>query len=114
VSWSKLFLKKKKAVQISECPVCMKNKYVEKGMDIYFTTSEEEPKDVLGSAIYEFILQPNGDLTIDWEGKEVVSLEKPPTGIRKIEPIGKPYNPAPIVEYEDKFGGCGNFRGCGM
>jgi len=106
--------KKKKAVQISECPVCMKNKYVEKGMDIYFTTSEEEPKDVLGSAIYEFILQPNGDLTIDWEGKEVVSLEKPPTGIRKIEPIGKPYNPAPIVEYEDKFGGCGNFRGCGM
>lgn len=66
-----------KKVGVHECPVCRKSEYLVNGFRVLFTNSEFEPVDVLGyDAIYEFILQPNGDLTSDWEGTLKVLLKE--------------------------------------
>ncbi len=64
----------KTAKNITECPVCRKSRYILKGMEVLFTTSEFEPTDVLGENVYEFILQPNGDLTTDWKGLDKIDI----------------------------------------
>jgi MoaA/NifB/PqqE/SkfB family radical SAM enzyme len=68
-----------KPLHIGECPVCRKSKYLINGMEVLFTTSEFEPTAYYGSqSIYEFILQPNGNLTSDWEGNSTVELDTKP------------------------------------
>ena len=82
-------------VNVGDCPVCRKSRYLYKGMEVYFTTSEFEPKDILGDEdVYELILQPNGDLTLDWEGKNIVGLG------REIKFV---------LDIEEGGGSCGNY-----
>jgi len=64
-----------KSTNIGECPVCRKSRYIVNGMEVIFTTSEFEPTEVLGDKVYEFILQPNGKLTTNWEGTDEVIMK---------------------------------------
>lgn len=67
-----------KALSDNSCPVCRKAQYLVSGMNVFFTNSVFEPMDILGdNVVYEFILQPNGDLTIDWNGNYRVTLIEP-------------------------------------
>jgi len=88
---------------IGECPVCRKSRYIVDGLDVIFTTSEFEPTDIIGDNIYEFVLQPNGDLTTNWSGTDVIDLI-PLTGSiprpKKTRKIGS----ADVIE--DQIGSC--------
>ena len=111
--------------QISECPVCLKTRYIINGMGVNFTTSEFEPKDVLGTNVYEVIMQPNGDLTIDWDGDIIVDLvddivskcdTKDLDDAFTVEKSKNVIDREPIDYYErtKRFSGCGfsMVRGC--
>jgi len=77
------------STNIGECPVCRKSRYIVNGMEVIFTTSEFEPTDVLGEQVYEFILQPNGKLTTNWEGTDEVVMGKIDS-IRDIAIVQRP------------------------
>lgn len=91
-----------KAKNIGECPVCRKSRYIMNGMEVLFTTSEFEPTDVLGENVYEFILQPNGDLSTDWEGNDTIDVFDSVETIKRGRPekVKRIYQPEPYV-------GCG-------
>lgn len=63
-----------KPTSIGECPVCRKSRYIMNGMEVLFTTSEFEPTDTFGDNVYEFILQPNGDISSDLEGNDTIDM----------------------------------------
>jgi|GEM_PF-5670213 len=108
-------LLKRKPKDISECPVCGKSRYLVDGMDVLFSTSEFEPSDILGTdRVYEFILQPNGNLTTDWEGEEIVLL-KPLTNKTASATVDKIVSITQMIQNKtDKtFNGCGiQIGGC--
>ena len=51
------------------CPVCFTRTYRILGMVTSFKYTVAEPSN-MASSVYELIAQPNGDLTIDWEGEK--------------------------------------------
>ena len=93
-------------ISIADCPVCRKSRYIVDGLDVLFTTSEFEPTDVLGDDVYEFILQPNGDITTNWEGTDVIDLS--PSAARRPK---KTKSVSDTVSHT--FGGCGFIISCG-
>jgi len=97
--------------QVSECPVCLKTRYIIKGMEVNFTTSEFEPKDILKDDIYEVILQPDGILTSDWEGEKEISFV-PEVMFRKS--VSRPAK-TKSIKTPPTFEGCGfgMMNGCG-
>ena len=103
---------------IGECPVCRKSRYIVDGLDVIFTTSEFEPKDILGDNIYEFVLQPNGDLTTNWEGTDVIDLMPPvkqerPKKTKSITDVLKEHKEVkiPVKAPTETFSSCGSSSG---
>lgn len=56
------------------CPVCRTKAQKIKGIDVLWKASLEEPSKELGT-IYELIINQNGDVTKDWEGKLKVNYK---------------------------------------
>lgn len=81
---------------ISECPVCRREQILLQGMIVTVAYSLAEPSNELGG-VYELILQPDGYITSDWEGKHRVALRP-----RKMKLGGEAVRGG---------GGCGG-RGC--
>jgi MoaA/NifB/PqqE/SkfB family radical SAM enzyme len=68
-----------KAGSVSSCPVCITNTYYIKGVKVKFHSSAYEPTESKAfdlNEVYELILQPNGDLTRDWESKKIILKRK--------------------------------------
>lgn len=64
-----------KPISESNCPVCRTTTYLVSGMKIRFHSSDYEPtesKQFDKNEVYEVILQPNGNLTRDWEGEKIL------------------------------------------
>ena len=99
-----------KSSDVADCPVCRKSRYILKGMEVLFTTSEFEPTEILGDKVYEFILQPNADLTTDWEGNDVIDVLDSVEAIRK----GRGTAPRPKKTKTTQNNGFGaRFSSCG-
>ena len=64
-----------KSIYSYDCPVCRTRSQIINGMKVTWKSSTFEPSNDLKD-IYEFILQPNGKLTIDWAGESEISLNK--------------------------------------
>lgn len=102
----------------SSCPVCVNKTFIVNGMSIKFHHSSNEPtesKSFSKDETYELILNGNGTLARDWEGKKEVSLESKPIKMseqKEVRSNTKPYIPEVTVSYS----GCGNnyiFQSCG-
>ena len=98
-----------KPIYESSCLVCRTDKYLVKGMLVTFKYGELEPSKIYESnnidTAYEIVYQPNGKLTIDYEGKTEVEweLNKPSTKLKKEKSKSK-------KERDDYvFTGCGGW-----
>ena len=111
-----------KVIKETSCPVCSYKEYLVCGLKISVRTSVKEPSNQL-QGIYEFILQPNGDLTSDWKGENIIdnkgeSNPEPLKGTKKVKVIGScgsvSYKEVPVEETEVVSSyvtiryGCGN------
>lgn len=54
---------------VSKCPVCRKEEQTIDGMNVLWRGGSLEPSNDL-NGIYEFIMQQDGRMTIDWDGKK--------------------------------------------
>ena len=61
-------------IDTSKCPVCRSETIMVSGIYVTFKTAVKEPSDTLEA--YEYIIQQNGELTTDWEGKKVYKEPK--------------------------------------
>lgn len=64
---------------VSSCPVCRTSSYIIRGMKVKFHSSDYEPTESTKfdkDEVYEVILQPNGNLTRDWEGQKILLNHK--------------------------------------
>lgn len=80
-------------IRETNCPVCSSIEYLVRGLKIMVRTSVGEPSKKLGST-YEYILQPDGLITSDWKGENIIN-----TTPKKIDK----FNKTTPVEYY----GCG-------
>ncbi len=56
------------------CGACRHRKHIINEVDVTYKYSVQETCDAI-DGIYELVIQSNGDLTIDWEGKKVLTYE---------------------------------------
>lgn len=64
-----------KPTVVATCPVCKTSTYLAKGIKVKFHSSDYEPTESNKfdkDEVYEVILQPNGDLTRDWEANKIL------------------------------------------
>ena len=62
-----------KVVSETSCPVCRSTKQILSGMPVVWKAGLDEPSDAQGS-IFELIIQPDGKLTSDWNGKHEITI----------------------------------------
>jgi len=62
-------------IHSSLCPVCRTDTILYKGIPVTFKYSPVEPSAILDT-VYELIMQPNGEVTIDWAGELDVDGDK--------------------------------------
>lgn len=88
------------------CPVCFSRSYLILGAPVSFKYTVAEPSNEAGS-VFELIMQPNGEVTIDWEGK--TSFES----ILKTEALldAKPATPDPVWVTAPPSSSCGRSTG---
>lgn len=112
-----------KPKHISSCPVCTSTEYIVNGIKVRFHRSKYEPtksKFIKDDEVYELILQPNGNLTADWEGKKIIlsnkkKKKKKKTGqVANLEPIYYGCN-SYLLDNNDIYFSCGHsqYSGCG-
>lgn len=77
--------------QSSGCPVCRTTHMLVDDFPINWKYSLEEPSHTW-KGIYELIMQPNGELTVDWEGKDKASPEEIQTKKGKDKEMSKQSN----------------------
>ena len=91
------------------CPVCRTKNQLIEGIKVAWKASLEEPSKELGGTIYELIINENGDVTKDWEGKMRVNYNK----------INEKYDKGLYECGGDSGGSCGyddsdrGYGGCG-
>jgi len=61
-------------IDYHSCGACLHRRHKIKGVDVTYKYSVQETHEAIGG-IYELILQANGDLTFDWEGKKVLTYK---------------------------------------
>ena len=61
--------------EVSSCPVCISKRILYKGMPVTWKYSLIEPNEEI-EEIYELIIQPDGRLTTDWQGKQEIQFKK--------------------------------------
>lgn len=67
-------LKHVKDISSNGCPACRSVTKIVNGMHVTFKSSVSEPSSVIKD-VYELILQQDGVLTSDWEGKKVIAVK---------------------------------------
>ena len=92
-------------ISTTGCPVCLSHHKRIKGLPVSFKYTLAEPGAGLDT-IYELIAQPNGDLTVDWEGKRKYSAILKTLDLIDVKVVETP-NPTPT-----QHSGCG-YSGCG-
>lgn len=68
-----------KSHSVNTCPVCRTSTYFANGIKLKFHSSDYEPiksESFDKDEVYELILQQNGDLTRDWEAKEILLTKR--------------------------------------
>lgn len=58
-----------------KCPACLHRKHILNGVQVTYKYSVQETCDAI-DGIYELVLQPNGDLSIDWAGMKKLVYER--------------------------------------
>lgn len=81
------------------CGACLHRWHEIDGVDVTFKYGVQETSEHV-DGIYELILQPNGDLTFDWAGKNKL--------VYKEVPAVWTFNNEAVYEYSSKNTGCGN------
>lgn len=99
------------------CPVCRTKNQLINGIKVSWKASLEEPSKELGGTIYELIVNENGEVTKDWEGKMKVDYnkinEKYDQGL--YECGGSVEGCGSSDSKSDDYGSCGSepIEGCG-
>ena len=57
------------------CPACLHRNHTINGVDVTYKYSVQETSKAI-NGIYELVLQANGDLTIDWAGKQKLTYKE--------------------------------------